>query len=104
MTSVAPLFIEVGIITLIACGVTTWLITRYAVARTRLLRAQREETDMRAGGWHCSYKMLRDANDAVIVELESRPATYDTFPGQVRELLISAHERAGTLERRNTRR
>jgi hypothetical protein len=104
LTSVLPLFLEVGIITLIACAVATWLITRYAVTRTRLMRVQREETDIRAGDFRRAYEQLRDATDSVIGELEAHPATYELFPREIRERLDAAHSRARELDyrRRNT--
>lgn len=45
---------------------------------------------------------IRDAEDAiatVIVELESHPATYATFPQDVRDKLYAAHEK--TMQIRN---
>jgi hypothetical protein len=44
-------------------------------------------------------EQLRNAVDSVIVELDSHPATYSTFPKDVRDALDNAHDSARQLER-----
>ena len=104
MTSTLPLFIETGVIVVACCIIPAWIITMNALRRSRLIRAQQHETDIRAGDFRRAYEKLRDANDSVIGELEAHPATYELFPADIRDRLDAAHDRARELDyrRRNT--
>lgn len=102
-SNVAHLFIMVAIIAGAAFGVLLVMLRPLIQARLRAARAGEAAANLRElhdRDWQKSYDMLWDAADAVIGELEARPATYDLFPVRIRELLDSAHDRARELEKR----
>jgi hypothetical protein len=68
-----------------------WVVLRTGYRANQAALAQR-------GDWLRSYRKLEDANAAVICELESRPATYQTFPQELREEIYAARTGAAQLE------
>ena len=76
------------------------LVVLFMAARTMnaIVRARRSQAAMSAA-WQKSYRELRDAADQVIVELETHPATYETFPDDVRRAVYAAHDSSRELER-----
>jgi hypothetical protein len=81
------------------------------VARRHLavLRARQREAETVSDGWQRRYRAVRDQEHrqgdviaAVIAELESRRATYETFPQDLRESLYAAHD-SGQQTERNTK-
>ncbi len=74
-------------------GGAIWLL----VGRIRTQAAQRR---LFSGRWKHLIRLARtqgDAIAAVIGELESRPATYETFPDDVRERLFAVHSEGTAL-------
>jgi hypothetical protein len=81
-----------------------------AAALTRrclaVLSARRDQALVVSEGWQRRHKALRDQEHtqadviaSVITELESRKATYETFPQDVRDALYAAHESGRATER-----
>lgn len=106
MTVVQLVIGPIVICALLATGLF-WVACRVAAATIETRRAEQHAHEVLAAqgdAWHASYTMLRDACDAVIVELDSHPATYSTFPEPVRAELDHAHDRARDIEARGTTR
>lgn len=67
----------------------------------RLLRARHQETWARSARYGQEFSALMSLSaqqssviDEIILELESRPATYETFPPKLREAIGAVHDRA----------
>lgn len=86
------------------------LVVAVALARSRMrLWASRRQRLVQQTADHAqadlelarAARLAVEAVDAVIIELGSRPATYETFPANVRELLMTAHDFVRTTPERN---
>lgn len=87
------------------------ILTGYLVAaRVRLMAARRRQAVSETRANEALTADRRDATAAafdaiasVIAELQSRPATYQTFPDDVRNALYVAHEKSHLLPERRSR-
>jgi hypothetical protein len=94
------LIIVPGIITGMFFGTILGLIIRLQVFSVRARRAQIRQAEAQARRVSAGIRQLQDANDRVITELEAYPATYGTFPQDVRDAVYAAHDSARQLEGR----
>ena len=85
--------VAVAVIVMGAVVIRTWVRALKADRAVSLARA--EQAKIPPILFHRQGEVI----DAVIAELESHPATYSTFPGDVRDMLYAAHDKARELER-----
>lgn len=92
--TVADLVIVPGILFALFLAVLLGLSFYIASLKVRAARAALRQT----AEWQRAFRALQDACDQVITELASHPATYQTFPEDVRSALYAAHDSARQLE------
>jgi hypothetical protein len=71
------------------------------LARAVAIRVRAARSSLRLdAAWRAQYEQDRNALAAVITELDARPATYSTFPPDLRDAIYAAHSGAAELERK----
>jgi biopolymer transport protein ExbB/TolQ len=84
-------------------GLALWLTRAFVqvtVAERAAAAAARRNADATYKAMCEQLARYADATDRVIIELESHPATYGTFPADVRDAVYAAHDSARELERK----
>lgn len=94
---IGPIIITLIVAALLA-GLGIWAARAYVKALAAN-RAASQAVGERAKIPPILFHHQGEVIDAVIGELESRPATYETFPEDIRNALYAAHEKARDLER-----
>jgi hypothetical protein len=99
--TLAQLVIVPGILLGAFLGVLTLLAARLTARWLRVLAARRAAAALPVQQYRALQQLARQQGyviDSVISELAARPATYETFPQDVREALYAAHEAASRKE------
>lgn len=94
------------IVALLAAAAIVGLAAWVGLSALRALSLREEAARWSVSWQKVGRQVLRkqeDAIAAVIGELEARPATYETFPSDIRDALYSAHTMAREAERELTK-
>jgi hypothetical protein len=95
INNAVDLFIVPGVITAVIGAAILTLFGMFMHKRSQVNRQALRQ----GAAWQRSYDALRDANDAVICEIEANPATYHAMiPASIRDQIYAAHSGARAIE------